>query len=194
MLAQIEPDPEQPVWTGNLSSGTCTLDVTSPLPAGCIDCHGDGDYHHKDNQSCETCHAGEVGDYNFDVRPEACGQCHPRDGVFGRRQILGSGGEFDMASRHISGAVEDKDCLLCHDNSQHRNGVVSLIDPDSSGTKPWIGSRTGFCLTCHDGEPPPHVSFPAESAGSGYDKSKFLGSIDVLNGQDCSSCHNTHRY
>ena len=192
MLAQIEPAPTQPVWIGKLSSGTYTLDITSPPPAGCIDCHGEGDYHHKDNQSCETCHAGEVGSDNFEVKGDACVRCHPRDGVYGRRQILGQGGEFDMASRHISGMIGDKNCLLCHDNSRHRSGVVSLIDPDSGGTKPWMGSRAGFCMTCHDGDPPVNVSFPAESAGSGYDKSKFLNSTDALNGQDCSGCHNTH--
>jgi len=192
MLAKIEPAPAQPVWTGKLSSGTCTLDVTSPPPVGCIDCHGGEDYHHKDNQSCETCHVGEVGSDNFDVKAEACGRCHPRDGVYGRRQILGQGGEFDMASRHISGTIEDKDCLLCHDNSRHRSGVVSLIDPDSGGKKPWTGSRTEFCLTCHDGDPPANVSFPAKSAGSGYDKSKFPDSTDAISGQGCSRCHNSH--
>ena len=191
-LAQIEPAPTQPVWTGKLSSGTCILDVTSPPPAGCIDCHGVEDYHHKDNLDCEACHVGEVGNDNFGTKQESCAHCHPRNGVYGRRQILGPGGEFDMASRHISGTIEDKDCLLCHDNSRHRSGVVSLIDPDSGGKKPWKGGRTEFCLTCHDGDSPSHVSFPAESAGSGYDKSKFPGSTDALNGQDCSGCHNTH--
>jgi len=192
MLAQIEPAPAQPVWTGKLSSGTCTLDVTSPPPAGCIDCHGGEDYHHRETQSCESCHIGEVGSDSFDVKAEACGRCHPRDGVYGRRQILGPDGEFSMVSRHISGTIEDKDCLLCHDNSRHRSGVVSLIDPDSGGKKPWTGSRTEFCLTCHDGDPPAHVSFPPKSAGSGYDKSKFPGSTDAISEQDCSGCHNTH--
>ena len=191
-LAQIDPAPEQPVWTGKLSSGTFTLDVTSSPPDGCIDCHDGEDYHHKDNRICESCHIGEVGSDSFDVKVEACVRCHPRDGVYGRRQILGPDGEFDMASRHISGTIEDEDCLLCHDNSRHRSGVVSLIDPDSGGKKPWKGGRTEFCLTCHDGDPPAHVSFPAESAGSGYDKSKMHGSTDALNGKDCSSCHNTH--
>ena len=130
MLAQIQPAPTQPVWTGKLSSGTCTIDLDLPRQAGCIDCHGDADYHHKETWDCTICHVGEVGSDNFGVNTESCAQCHPRDGVYGRRQILGSAGEFDMASKHISGTIEDKDCLLCHDNKQHRNGVVSLIDPD----------------------------------------------------------------
>ena len=191
-LVQIEPDPNESIWTGKISSGTFTFNAALPQQDGCIDCHSGSDYHHVKLQDCTVCHVGEVGNDNFGNKEESCADCHPRDGVYGRRQILGPGGEFDMASRHISGTIEDKDCLLCHDNSQHRNGVVSLIDPDSEGTKPWLGTRTGFCMTCHDGDPPANVSFPAESAGSGFDKSKFLSSTDALNGQDCSGCHNTH--
>ncbi len=191
-LAQIQPAPTQPVWTGKLSSGMCTLNIALPRQAGCVDCHGDGDYHHKQDQNCQNCHVGEVDSDNFDVKTEACAQCHPRSDVYGRRQILGPGGEFDGASRHISGTIEDKDCLLCHDDSQHRSGVVSFIDPDSGGTRPWTGTRMEFCLTCHDGDPPANVSFPAKFAGSGYDKSKFLGSIPALGAKSCSDCHNSH--
>ena len=191
-LAQIESEPNEPLWTGKLISGQYAMHVAEPPPTGCIDCHGDGDYHHKDNQSCETCHVGQVGDDDFGVRQDACARCHPREGVFGRRQILGPGGEFDMASKHIRGEIGDKDCLLCHDNSRHRSGVVSLVDPDSGGKKPWPGSRTGFCLTCHDGNPPAHVSFPDESSGSGFDKSKFLGSAMARKEQSCTDCHAPH--
>jgi len=192
ILAQINAAPTQPVWTGKLTSGTCTLNITSPDPTGCVDCHGEPDYHHKDNQNCESCHVGEIGSDDFDVKKASCAQCHPRADAQGRRQILGPGGEFDMVSKHVSGTVEDKDCLLCHDNSRHRTGVVSLIDPDSGGTKPWTGTRAQFCLTCHDGDPPANVSFPAKSAGSGYDKSKFVGSTGPLSGSVCSNCHNPH--
>ena len=191
-LAQIQTPPNQSLWKGKLSSGTCRLSINPPRPTGCIDCHGDGDYHHKEDQNCESCHVGEVGSDNFGVKNEVCAQCHPREGVYGRRQILGPGGEFDMDSRHIPGTIKDNDCLLCHDNSRHRNGIVSLIDPDSGGTKPWAGTRTEFCLTCHDGDPPANVSFPAGSSGSGYDKSKFIGSTNMLSGEGCNLCHNPH--
>jgi hypothetical protein len=193
-LAQIEPAPTQPIWTGKLSSGTCTLNVTLPQQDGCIDCHSDSDYHHAKLQDCADCHVGEMGNANFGVKDESCAHCHPRDdaGVYGRRQILGPGGEFDMASKHISGTIEDKDCLLCHDNSRHGNGIVSLIDPDSGGTDPWTGTRTDFCLACHDGDPPDNVSFPAESIGTGFDKLKFLDSTLSQTKQSCSYCHNSH--
>lgn len=191
-LAQIQPRPTGPIWTGELSSGKFILDVALPLPESCIDCHGHTDYHHSRGRACEKCHIGEIGTDSFGVNTEACAQCHPRENMYGRRQIFGPGGEFDLASRHISGAIEEADCLLCHDHSKHSNGVVSLIDPDSDGTKPWTGTDTGFCLTCHDGDPPANVSFPAESTGSGYDKSKFTDSTHALAGQSCSHCHNSH--
>ncbi|TKJ38226.1 MAG: hypothetical protein CEE38_05560 [Planctomycetes bacterium B3_Pla] len=191
-LAQVEPAPEQAVWTGKLTSGKYALSVNSAPPVGCADCHGGEDYHHKLDEDCEGCHVGEVGTDEFDVKKEACGQCHPREGVQGRRQILGPGGEFEMASRHIPGKLEDKHCLMCHDNSKHRNGVVSLIDPDSEGTEPWTGSRTDFCLTCHDGEPPEGVSFPTQFKGTGFDKMMFLGSRLSQTKEGCSYCHLPH--
>ncbi len=192
VLDQIQIPQKAVAWTGKLSSGTSTLSVALLQPEGCIDCHGVADYHHKQNRKCEGCHVGQVGNDNFGVKTEVCGQCHPRVGIYGRRQILGPGGEFDSASRHIRGKIEDKDCLLCHDNSKHRNGVVSLIDPDSGGKEAWTGTRTEFCLTCHDGEPPSNVSFPAESTGSGFDKLKFLGSRLAQTEQGCSYCHMPH--
>jgi hypothetical protein len=191
-VAQIDPAPTQPVWTGKLSSGVYTVNVALPEQEGCIDCHGGSDYHHVKVQDCANCHVGEVGNADFDVKKDACAACHPREGVQGRRHILGQGGEFGMVSRHISGTVEDKDCLLCHDHSQHGNGVVSLIDPDSGGTEPWTGSRTDFCLSCHDGEPPANVSFPEEFTGSGFDKMKFLGSRLAQTKEGCSFCHTPH--
>jgi predicted CXXCH cytochrome family protein len=191
-LAQVQPRPAQSLWTGSLTSGTFVLNIAAPPPTGCADCHGAGDHHHKQDQKCDECHVGNVGDKDFTVKEGSCARCHPREGVYGRRQILGPGGDFDMASRHFTGAIEDKDCLFCHDSSRHRTGVVSLIDPDSGGTKPWTGTRTGFCLTCHDGQPPAHVSFPPKAGGSGFDKMKFLDSPLAQTQEGCSFCHAPH--
>jgi predicted CXXCH cytochrome family protein len=191
-LGQVEPARMQSIWTGKASSGSFALNVTSPSPTGCIDCHGDGEHHHKENQKCEFCHVGQVGNDNFDVKKESCVQCHPRQGMYGRRQILGPGGEFDMVSKHFAGVIEDKTCLLCHDNSRHRSGVVNLIDPDSGGTRPWTGTRTGFCLTCHDGQPPANISFPDKATGSGFDKMKFMDSPLAQTKEGCTFCHTPH--
>ena len=191
-LAQIEPAPARGVWKGKLSSGKFAIDLELPHQEGCIDCHGDSDYHHKKDENCEYCHVGQVGNEDFGLRNKVCANCHPRKGVFGRRQILGPGGEFDLASKHIPGEITDKDCLLCHDNSKHRSGVVSLINPDSGGTEPWMGTRTEFCLTCHDGQPPDGVSFSAKSMGTGSDKLEFLVSALSQTKDGCSYCHAPH--
>jgi len=191
-LSQLESAPGRGAWTGKVSSGTYTVSVTSPEQEGCIDCHGGADYMHVKIQECTNCHVGEVGNADFDLRVEACSQCHPREGVFGRRAILGPEGEFSMVSKHISGTIQDKDCLQCHDHSKHQDGVVSLIDPDSGGKEPWTGSRTDFCLACHDGEPPEGVSFPDRSSGSGFEKMMFLSSKLSETKEGCSYCHTPH--
>lgn len=191
-LSQVQPRPAQGLWMGKLSSGVFVLNVSAPPPTGCADCHGAGDHHHKENQKCDECHVGKISDKGFAVKTESCGRCHPREGVYGRRQIVGPGGDFSLASHHITSDVKDEDCLLCHDHSKHRTGVVSLIDPDSGGAKPWTGTRTGFCLTCHDGQPPANISFPDKSAGSGFDKMKFLDSSLAQNPEGCSFCHAPH--
>ena len=191
-LAQVQPRPAQDLWTGSLTSGTFVLSVAAPPPAGCVDCHGEGDHHHKESQKCDQCHVGNVGDKDFALKDGSCVGCHPREGVYGRRQILGPGGEFDMASRHLAGTVEDKHCLFCHDKSRHRTGVVALIDPDSGGTRPWTGTRTEFCLTCHDGQPPAQISFPDKTGGSGFAKMKFLDSPWAQTQEGCSFCHMPH--
>ncbi|MHC4535937.1 MAG: hypothetical protein ACYS6K_18465 [Planctomycetota bacterium] len=191
-LVQIEPAPTRPVWKGKLSSGKFAIDLELPHQEGCIDCHGDSDYHHKKDENCEYCHVGQAGTEDFGLRNKVCVNCHPRKGVFGRRQILGPGGEFDLASKHIPGEITDKDCLLCHDNSKHRSGVVSLINLDSGGTEPWMGTRTEFCLACHDGQPPDGVSFSAKSMGTGSDKLEFLVSALTQTKDGCSYCHTSH--
>ena len=192
ILAGLETALTREIWTGKISSGAYFMNVTSPDQEGCIDCHGGTDYHHVKVQQCTNCHVGEVGKPDFGLRIEACIACHPRAGLFGRRTILGPDGEFGMASRHISGTIEDKDCLRCHDHSKHQNGVVSLIDPDSGGKGPWTGSRTDFCLACHDGKPPEGITFPETSPGSGFDKMMFLGSKLAQTEEGCSYCHTPH--
>ena len=72
------------------------------------------------------------------------------------------------------------------------SGVIDLIDPDSGGTKPWTGSRTDFCLVCHDGKPPESVSFPGKSDGSGFNKMMFRESSVAQTEAGCSSCHTAH--
>ncbi|MHC4758574.1 MAG: hypothetical protein ACYTE8_07940, partial [Planctomycetota bacterium] len=158
-------------------------------------CHGDTDYHHSDFQkgNCNNCHVGEAGKDSFGMRTESCSQCHPRENERGRRQILGPGGDFDMASKHISGEIEKEDCLKCHDHSQHGKGMVVLVNHDDKREKlTESGPSIEFCLSCHDGDPPEGVVFPASARGSGFDKSGFNGFGHGRGGPNCSLCHVSH--
>lgn len=190
-LSQVRTSGNQPVWEGRLSSGSFALDLVPGRKMSCAACHGDGDYHHEYEEDCTKCHVGEEGREDFGLNNKACSKCHPRDEDKGRLQILGPGGEFDQVSLHISGKIEDKDCVMCHDHSRHQKGLVHLVDPHSKGTKPWTGSETDFCLSCHNGNPPAHLSFP-EPKGSGYDKSTFPASAAAMEGKGCTRCHTVH--
>jgi hypothetical protein len=192
MLGNVSPQIKRAAWLGKTDSGTFTFEIDTPKKLGCADCHGDSDYHHTHEQDCKKCHVGEVGAPEFGQKMDACAECHPREGKSGRKQILGPGGAFQMASKHIRGDIEDKHCLVCHDNSRHGKGAVNLTNPDSAGAKPWTGTRTAFCLTCHDGTPPAGVSFPEEAKGSGFDKMKFMESALAGNEQGCGLCHMPH--
>ena len=191
-LAQLQQPPTQPLWTGELSSGACLLDVALTQQETCADCHGGADYHHSDFQpNCEDCHTGRVGTEDFDVKTASCSQCHPRSGeeVFGRRDVLGPVGEFSMVSKHIPGTVKEADCLMCHDTSQHQKGVVRLKNHNDGGKAVAAdGANTAFCLSCHDGTPPTGVKFPEKATGTGYDKSGFA----MMGQPGCSTCHSSH--
>jgi hypothetical protein len=187
-------DYDFPLWTGQLSSETCTITAGPALPESCADCHGKKDYHHIKSHGCQNCHVGEVGSDDFEIKKEVCSQCHPRKDKRGRRQILGRDGEFNLTSRHISGRIEDKDCLKCHNHRGHRNGTVDLIGSALDGNRPGIEAGRDFCLTCHVKRPPEGVSFPADWNGLGYDKSSFVGTTHAkwLGEPSCSHCHYSH--
>lgn len=193
-VAELKDDYRFPLWTGQIQSGAAIMDVGEPLAEGCMDCHGKKDYHHLKSYGCEDCHIGEVGDEDFDTRKETCSQCHPRTGKQGRRQILGKDGEFNQASRHLYGTIEDSDCLTCHDARTHQNGVVSLIDPTDDQNRPWKGTGQDFCLACHAKQSLGAIAFPAEPKGSGYDKSQFVQTTHAkwLGTSSCAHCHVSH--
>ena len=188
----------QTVWTGKLTSGMCVLDVAEAAKATCIDCHSRSDYHHSDFQveNCNTCHIGDTGSEDFTTNPDACGSCHPRaaEESFGRRQIMGDGGEFSMISKHIAGEITSNNCVLCHDTSQHQKGNVILkVDGNTETLTTPAGASSAFCLTCHDGSPPADVTFPKNVKGSGYDKSNStMNSALGQQGPTCALCHNSH--
>ncbi|MEJ2647651.1 MAG: hypothetical protein P8016_04480, partial [Sedimentisphaerales bacterium] len=154
--SEFKMNADQNFWTGKIKAGDCRIFLTMPHKGGCNDCHGDADYHHGVLQDCRFCHAeGEA------ILNETCIRCHKRDAqkIYGRRRVLGPQGDFDKISRHISGPIEDSDCLECHDMTRHGQGTVILADPNSPG-KAWNGNMTEFCLSCHNSNPPDNVKFP----------------------------------
>ncbi len=150
--------------------------------------HGSGsDNSHQMGTDCRNCHQHGSG-YALS---KGCTICHDQ-AQGNRRQIVGTGGDFDQTSVHVSGTITDDDCLGCHNTSEHGTGNILLNNPDTGGA--WTGTRTDFCLTCHDGTPPTGVSFPA-SHGTGYDKSASVSSTHGQNlgpANSCGHCHNAH--
>jgi len=121
-----------------------------------------------------------------------CYSCHDADGPAGSDIQA----QFARATHHKVSAEEQKDgskveCTNCHDPHK-ANGGAPLINPDSGA--PWTGTGEAFCLTCHDGVPPQDVKFPPASTGTGFDKSKFVGTThDVETGSSsCRHCHYSH--
>ncbi len=127
---------------------------------------------------CEVCHTQALNHRNnatgthTHYAGQSCVQCHPHDDYF-----RGSGGcqlchntaqgsrraivpEFSWASHHLQSTLEDADCQVCHDQSQHQQGSVRLKNADGGATIVLTGDPntvpteaaklTVFCLACHD--------------------------------------------
>ncbi len=121
----------------------------------CISCHP----HSADNDratldgfmpvggGCVGCHS--VAQDNGDGLP-----------VGGRRAIIP---DFENASHHAAGTVQDDDCLACHNVALHGSGFVRLFDADDPLTIVTLNGRPDtdpisaqalepFCLACHDND------------------------------------------
>lgn len=139
---------------------------------------GASNYHHDvgaDSQpggNCMSCHTHTGG-----FAAGSCRGCHATaQGAGGeRRQVTGTGGDFERPSHHVSDGstteiVLDSDCVVCHDQASHmaiaEPGVI-LNDPDGGLATVYDGtgaSTEDWCLTCHD----------ADSSTS-YDADGFAG-------------------
>ncbi len=104
--------------------------------------------------------------------------------------------EFSLASHHNVAYADQAstgstvECVHCH-NPHIATSTQPLVNPDQPAA-PWTGGDTGFCLKCHDGAPPAGVVFPAQSPGTGYNKSTFVGTKHDAAGQSCTHCHKPH--
>jgi predicted CXXCH cytochrome family protein len=160
----------------------------------CLDCHPhdpDSDAGTRDGfmpvgGGCTGCHATAQDD--GDGTPPT-----------GRRQIVGAGGDFSLASaHHASGTPIDDDCVVCHEQTQHKDDVVRLYNVDNTSTV-YALDGTGdlaeieaFCLACHDADgaggatqpfsdnqTPPLIDSTAWAAASHL----------TAAGQSCFDCH-----
>jgi predicted CXXCH cytochrome family protein len=123
-----------------------------------------------------------------------CYTCHDNDGPASTDMQTA----FASASHHNVSSVDQVDgsrveCTNCH-NPHTASAALPLGDPDTGGAQPWSGTRADFCLTCHDGNAPANVAFPGSAPGTGYDKSRYLGTTHAieLGSQGCLHCHDAH--
>jgi hypothetical protein len=176
------------------------------------------DPHHNTGATCTSCHPHEAG---FDPVGGACTDCHSTaqdngDGVppGGRRAVVH---EFLFSSHHAqTDPIEDGDCLVCHDQSQHQQGHVRLKNVDDPGNPAAVVSLDGdpavepaeaaklesFCLACHDddaagGQPPfsdgilPAVIDAAMWTDAAHRAGGFAGPMTCFGDGKTFGCHAT---
>jgi predicted CXXCH cytochrome family protein len=107
---------------------------------------------HNAGDTCVGCHAHD----NYFHGSGSCQGCHDKT-QGGRREIVS---EFSRPSHHLQNTLDDADCEVCHDQSQHQQGSVRLKNVDGGSTVVLTGDPntnpteaaklTPFCLACHD--------------------------------------------
>ncbi|MFQ5594815.1 MAG: cytochrome c3 family protein, partial [Anaerolineae bacterium] len=134
-----------------------------------------GEGHNPVGTDCMTCHPhdadGDPATLDGFMPAGGCTDCHSAaqdngDGnpPGGRRAITS---EFEDASHHVQGEVEDSDCQVCHETTTHANGYLQLKNVDTSTIydEPTPGAfrpdsisvadskaLAPFCLACHDAD------------------------------------------
>ncbi len=159
----------------------------------CFDCHDNG---HGSNKVNLLAPWDAVPDSSpadpLQEEERFCYQCHD-----GSSTAVNIQAQFNQTSHHNVSADDPQggqfvECVNCH-NPHTNNNSNKISDPDNTQLL-WMGSNTGFCLTCHDGAPPAGVTFPATASGTGYDKSAYVNSShdNLLGNYGCSHCHDAH--
>jgi len=137
-------------------------DEAPPWVGACQACHQKtahhaqsdlSDHHHELGKDCTVCHTHKSG---F-LASGGCTDCHAAP-QGKRRQVVGTGGDFERHSTHVGQSVTDADCLVCHFMSGHTKGTVLLSDPDNGAATTYAfspvdtGAIGPFCLHCHDAD------------------------------------------
>ena len=160
----------------------------------CYDCHSNGHGSVKVNLLAPWNASADASLPGDPLREEEglCYTCHDGNGP-ASSNIQAT---FNQTSHHNVSGLDQADgsqveCVNCH-NPHTVNAVSPLSHPDNLAAL-WGGDDTSFCLTCHDGTPPPTVFFPAAS-GTGFNKNAYVGSTHAmpLGDYGCRHCHNQH--
>ncbi len=216
---EIYPYPDSNETLGMVSFTAKTGDGSYDDGSGsgiCVLCHTvqsmqnhDGGADHLgginfEGSNCLTCHPhsvdSEQNTLDGFMADASCTGCHGQQ-INSRRQITGTDGDFSLTSHHIQGDVQDEDCVVCHDTSQHAGGNVRLINVDSGefiqlleypADHPEEAQKlAAFCLACHDedgaaGNRPFHDQIePPVIADDLWQEASH-----ALSGNTCFTCHN----
>ncbi len=115
-----------------------------------------------------------------------CLICHTLS-LNSRRAVAG---EFPSGSSHGHVKTGISTCTICHDQVNHRNGYIKLIDPDGGANyvfsfwKDLASSPnvSDFCINCHDSSGASRLADPYSPFGNGAApdvKAKFTSSLQL---------------
>jgi hypothetical protein len=135
-------------------------ETSAPWDGVCQSCHTKTDHHrnasgadhsHGLGGACTSCHPHEKG-----FLPQGgCTTCHAfQQGK--RRPIVGASGDFVRPTHHVRTAVQDSDCVVCHDVAGHKSGTVRLANADDGTSYSYDPANPStveaFCVSCHDAD------------------------------------------
>ncbi|RMF95376.1 MAG: hypothetical protein D6734_05660 [Candidatus Schekmanbacteria bacterium] len=192
--------------------------ATAPYNGVCQACHTQTDHHRNDGSApaqnhnigadCTSCHTHDSG--FMPMGGGDCTACHSSEqGSIPRRQVTGTGGDFERTSHHEQGVIVASECGVCHAEADdvglyHASGAVDVKEPDSGTVITFNPSNPSalepFCLGCHDSDGANGVLAPfsdtitapniaATWTGSAHQTSGFLTCF----GDGTTGCHqNAH--
>ena len=206
-----------PVW-----SNTAYLSGTPGL-AECATCHGfppsTSDHDGLVPASlgtCHDCHLNVNTDATFvskgvhingsvDSNVTSCNVCHKTAKSTYRRQIIGTGGDFDgtKVSHHVKNAtdtVNDNSCSVCHDQTNHKtysNGVSVYLKNLNTGTSVLYDGTTSTaanlaaaCSSCHDATH--STTTPFSDSGDVTNPPNINWTTGSAAHQTVNGCYNCH--
>ena len=166
--------------------------------------------------TCHDCHLNVNTDATFvskvvhingsvDSNVTSCNVCHKTVKSTYRRQIIGTGGDFNSTkvSHHVKNAtdtVNDNTCSVCHDQTNHKtysNGVsvyLKNLNTGTSvlydGTSATAANLAAACSSCHDAT---HATTtPFSDSGDTTNPPNINWTAGSAAHQTVNGCYNCH--